>query len=70
MTDGERREKVRILNEKVAALFDERPMDYREFYKEQYANEGLKWPELAPRERVVNRRKCGLLKRVKEQMDR
>ena len=70
MTDDERREIVGLLNEKTADLFDERPMDYRPFYKEQYAEYGMKWPELAPDKRDENRRKCGLVKRVKEQMER
>jgi hypothetical protein len=70
MSDDERRELVKRLNEKTADLFDTRPMDYREFYKEQYASVGLKWPALAPDERAENRKKCDLLQRVKEQMER
>ena len=45
MTDDERREKVRLLNEETADLFDTRPIvDTRKWYQKQYAMRGMKWP--------------------------
>ena len=49
MTEDERRELGKLLNEKTADLFDTKPVvDTRRWYKEQYASRGMKWPGPEP----------------------